>query len=97
MLHRPCRFSPPARGAWGVHTRQYPGEKEITFPPYTCLEAHGDAHLERDAEGNEVIIFPLKVSPHCQSTGIGCCRRATHVEEKNRGFKCLSTGGKAKV
>ncbi len=43
-------------GAW-----QYPGEKEITFPPYTCLEAHGDARLERDAKGNEVIIFPLKV------------------------------------
>ena len=42
---------------------QYPGEKEITFPPYTCLEAHGDARLERDAKGNEVIIFPLKVLP----------------------------------
>ncbi len=43
--------------------RQYPGEKEITFPPYTCLESHGDARLERDAKGNEVVIFPLKVSP----------------------------------
>ncbi len=46
---------------------QYPREKEITFPPYTCLEAQGDARLERDAKGNEVIIFPLKV---CQT----CCR-----------------------
>ena len=51
-------------GAWGrvgLGAWQYPGEKEITFPPYTCLEAHGDARLERDAKGNEVIIFPLKV------------------------------------
>ncbi len=42
---------------------QYPGEKEITFPPYTCLESDGDARLERDAHGGEVIIFPLKVFP----------------------------------
>jgi hypothetical protein len=41
---------------------QYPGEKEITFPPYTCLESDGDARLERAAKGGEVIIFPLKVS-----------------------------------
>jgi hypothetical protein len=59
----------PARYAWGLLAPQYPGEKEITFPPYTCLESDGDARLERDAQGNEVIIFPLKV---CQ-TGIGCC------------------------
>ena len=44
---------------WGG---QYPGEKEITFPPYTCLEAHDDARLERDNKGNEVVIFPLKVT-----------------------------------
>ena len=48
---------------------QYPGEKEITFPPFTCLESDGDPRLERDAKGNEVVIFPLKVaaappSPH---------------------------------
>jgi hypothetical protein len=42
---------------------QYPGEKEITFPPFTCLESSGDARLERDAIGNEVVIFPLKVPP----------------------------------
>ena len=47
----------------GVCARQYPGEKEITFPPFTCLESHGDARLERDAKGNEVVIFPLKVAP----------------------------------
>ena len=41
---------------------QYPGEKEITFPPYTCLESDGDARLEREAKGGEVIIFPLKVA-----------------------------------
>ncbi len=63
---------------------QYPGEKEITFPPYTCLEAHGDARLERDAKGNEVVIFPLKVPPtpqpprtagppHARAAPVGPC------------------------
>jgi hypothetical protein len=58
---------------------QYPGEKEITFPPYTCLESDGDARLERDDHGGEVIVFPLKVFsgpgpalsrylPHCPSS-----------------------------
>ena len=42
---------------------QYPGEKEVTFPPYTCLESDGDARLERQAKGGEVIIFPLTVAP----------------------------------
>ena len=42
-------------GGW-----QYPGEKEITFPPFTCLESHGDPRLEQTKEG-ELIIFPLKV------------------------------------
>jgi hypothetical protein len=45
--------------------RQYPGEKEITFPPYTCLESQGDARLERSEQG-EVVIFPLKVPPNSQ-------------------------------
>ena len=39
---------------------QYPGEKEITFPPFTCLEADGDPRVEFNSEG-EVIVFPLKV------------------------------------
>jgi hypothetical protein len=51
-----------ACGVWDVIgmrscAGQYPGEKEIMFPPYKCLEAHGDAHLESDA--HEVIVFPL--------------------------------------
>ena len=37
---------------------QYPGEKEVTFPPYTCLESHGDPRVEQTEEG-ELIIFPL--------------------------------------
>ena len=39
---------------------QYPGEKEITFPPFTCLEADGDPRVEHYNKG-EVISFPLKV------------------------------------
>jgi hypothetical protein len=42
---------------------QYPGEKEITFPPYTCLESDGDPRVERNDQG-EIVIFPLKV-PRC--------------------------------
>ena len=49
------------RAADGRVGAQYPGEKEITFPPFTCLESDGDPRLERDAKGNEVVIFPLKV------------------------------------
>jgi len=41
----------------------YPGEKEITFPPYTCLEANGDPRVERTL-GGEVVIFPLQVCRH---------------------------------
>ena len=41
---------------------QYPGEKEVTFPPYTCLESHGDPRVEQTEEG-ELIIFPLKAPP----------------------------------
>ncbi len=41
---------------------QYPGEKEITFPPFTCLESDGDPHVERTLEG-EAVVFPLKVAP----------------------------------
>jgi hypothetical protein len=72
--HRPSNANPPPHQCSTVHSAarnplatrgacagQYPGEKEITFPPFTCLESHGDARLERDAKGNEVVIFPLKV------------------------------------
>jgi hypothetical protein len=46
-------------------TLQYPGEKEITFPPFTCLETDGDPRVERNATGDsEVVIFPLKVVYH---------------------------------
>ncbi len=44
----------------GVGAGQYPGEKEITFPPFTCLESDGDPRVEWTEEG-EVVIFPLKV------------------------------------
>jgi hypothetical protein len=49
---------------WPDHvfvTKQYPGEKEITFPPYTCLETNGEPRLDRSKDG-QIIIFPLKVS-----------------------------------
>ena len=39
---------------------QYPGEAELTFPPFTCLEANGEPRLERTSDG-EVVVFPLKV------------------------------------
>ncbi len=42
---------------------QYPAEKEITFPPFTCLEANGDARVEHSGEG-EIVVFPLKVPRH---------------------------------
>ena len=42
---------------------QYPGEKEITFPPFTCLESDGDPRVERSESGQgEIVIFPLKVT-----------------------------------
>jgi hypothetical protein len=41
---------------------QYSGEKEVTFPPFTCLEADGDPRIERGPQG-EVVIFPLTVGP----------------------------------
>ena len=51
----------PAFSSYAGCVWQYPGEKEITFPPFMCLESHGAPWLERDAKGNEVVIFPLKV------------------------------------
>ncbi len=51
-----------ARGLLCVGCGQYPGEKEITLPPFTCLESHGAPRLEQTKEG-ELIIFPLKVNP----------------------------------
>ncbi len=41
---------------------QYPGEKEITVPPLTCLEADGEPRVEHTDQG-EIIYFPLKVLP----------------------------------
>jgi hypothetical protein len=41
---------------------QYPGEKEITFPPFTCLEADGQPRVEESDKGG-VIVFPLRVLP----------------------------------
>jgi hypothetical protein len=41
---------------------QYSGEKEVIFPPFTCLEADGDPRIERGPQG-EVVIFPLTVGP----------------------------------
>ncbi len=46
---------------------QYPGEKEITFPPFTCLEADGDPRVERNQAG-EIVVFPLKVSSPATNT-----------------------------
>ncbi len=45
---------------------QYPGEKEITFPPFTCLESDGDPRVERNAQG-EIVFFPLKAIPPTSS------------------------------
>ncbi len=45
-----------------VWDAQYPGEKEITLSPFTCLESHGDPRLEQTPNG-ELIIFPLKEPP----------------------------------
>ena len=53
LCHMSC-----GRGCLGG---QYPGEKEITFPPFTGLEADGDPRVERTEGGGEVVIFPLKV------------------------------------
>jgi hypothetical protein len=49
------------RGVLGAGVGQYPGEKEITFPPFTCLEADGDPRVERSQAG-EIVVFPLKVT-----------------------------------
>ena len=47
-------------GLGGDGEGQYPGEKEITFPPFTCLESDGDPRVERNDKG-EIVVFPLKV------------------------------------
>ncbi len=41
---------------------QYPAEKEITFPPFTCLESDGEPRVEWTKDG-ETVLFPLKVIP----------------------------------
>ena len=51
----PAGLGPLRRGG-----RQYPGEKESTFPPFTCLEADGEPRVLRTPRG-EVVVFPLKV------------------------------------
>jgi hypothetical protein len=48
---------------FGRSVLQYPEEKEITFPPFTCLEADGDPRVEWTKEGGEIVVFPLKVAP----------------------------------
>ncbi len=48
---------------------QYPGEKEITFPPFTCLESDGEPRVETTEEG-EVAVFPLKVALQPQALNI---------------------------
>ena len=56
---------------------QYPGEAEVTFPPFTCLEADGEARLERTKEG-EVVIFPLKVTWPAPGSEVLDTTRALH-------------------
>jgi hypothetical protein len=71
---------------FAVHLRgwgQYPGEKEITFPPYTCLEADGDPRVEWTKEG-EIVVFPLKVSDVPISPPHPVITRLTHFRWKSR-------------
>ena len=58
MLHMPWLDSEAAVRMTRVG--QYPGEKEITFPPFTCLESNGDPRVER-TQGGEIVVFPLQV------------------------------------
>jgi hypothetical protein len=61
---------------------QYPGEKEVTFPPFTCLESDGEPRLERSEQG-ELVIFPLKVtSPHDFAHQKGMVDPATVPDKK---------------
>jgi hypothetical protein len=55
-----CLLGPSSLTAACVGAGQYPGEKEITFPPFTCLEADGDPRFDQTEQG-EIVIFPLKV------------------------------------
>ena len=41
---------PEMRGA-----RQYPGEKESTVPPFTCLEANGEPRVLRTPRGEDIM------------------------------------------
>ena len=62
---------------------QYPGEAEVTFPPFTCLEADGEARLERTKDG-EVVIFPLKVTwPALGSTVLDSMRAAPRTDRSS--------------
>ena len=62
---------------------QYPGEAEVTFPPFTCLEADGEARLERTKDG-EVVIFPLKVTwPALGSAVLDSMRAAPRTDRSS--------------
>ena len=60
---------------------QYPAEKEITFPPFTCLESDGDPRVERTEEG-ETVIFPLKATSQPRTPCMAC---STHVSSNSSG------------
>jgi hypothetical protein len=66
-----CVPHPTFLDATNFFCSQYPGEKEVTFPPFTCLEADGDPRVERGPHG-EMVIFPLKVGPEslCNFPGV---------------------------
>ena len=82
----PHMRNPPSRPtAAGARPRpgQYPGEAEVTFPPFTCLEADGEARLERTKDG-EVVIFPLKVTwPALGSTVLDSMRAAPRTDRSS--------------
>ena len=61
---------------------QYPGEAEVTFPPFTCLEADGEARLERTKDG-EVVIFPLKVTWPALASEILDTMRAAYSTDRS--------------
>jgi hypothetical protein len=68
---------------------QYPGEKEITFPPFSCLETDGEARVEWTKQG-EIVVFPLKVvlKPLLQSINIFklfCKQSVPKIQESTAG------------
>ncbi len=75
---------------FGGFTPQYPGEKEITFPPFTCLESDGDPRLERNAQG-EIVFFPLKVllTHALCDAGIKAVRTEIEISGSDWGWVCV--------